>query len=125
MAEPLLGADVEKFGYTKKLTHEELAEKKDELSEKVIKVRDLRADLKDYTANIKAELKPILAEKDELSAVIKAKAEFVNEMCSIIFEQEKGIAEYYSESTSELVHTRPLTADEKQTNIKFLKQGGE
>ena len=115
----------EEFGYTKPLTHEELVELKDELSQKVIEVRELKNTLKVYSTQIKGQMKPLLEEKEHLAETIKGKAKFVNEMCSVCFEQEKGIAEYYSETTGDLVHTRPLTADEKQTNIKFLKQIGE
>lgn len=115
----------ENFGYTKQLTHEELTELKDQLSEKAIKVKKLQSDLKEYSKEIKEELKPILAEKNQLIDTIKAKAKFVTEMCSIVFDQEKGIAEYYSEESGEVVCTRPLTSEEKQLNIKFLKAQGE
>lgn len=115
----------ENFGYTKKLTYDELVEYKSQLAEKAIEAKRLKEDLKLYSTQIKGELKPIMAEKDSLLEVIKAKAKYVNEMCSIVFDQEKGIAEYYSEETGDIVHSRPLTAEERQINIKFLKAQGE
>jgi len=115
----------EQFGYTKQLTHDELAELKNELSEKAIEAKRLKEQLKLYSTQIKGELKPIMAEKDVLIETIKQKAKFVTELCSIVFDQEKQIAEYYSEVTGAIVHTRPLNVDERQTSIKFLKAQGE
>jgi len=107
------------FGYTKSLTHEELAELKTELSEKAISVSDLKADLKDYSTEIKRVIKPLAERKAELIATIKAKAIFVNEPCSILFDHETNMATYYSEVTGEEVHSRPLAADERQTKMKL------
>jgi hypothetical protein len=115
----------ETFGYTKQLTHEELIEYKNQLAEKAIEVKRLKDDLKLYSTQIKGELKPLVAEKDSILETIKAKAKYVNEMCSIVFDHEKGIAEYYSEETGGIVHSRPLMAEERQINIKYLKAQGE
>ena len=73
------------FGYTKQLSHEELAVLKDEMSDQSIKERELKIELKEMTKEIKDRMKPITKVKNELLEKIKAKAEFVDEMCSIHF----------------------------------------
>lgn len=64
----------------------------------------------------KGQLKPLREECKQLLKNIKAKAEYVTEMCYRFTDQETKETGYYNKD-GKLIESRPATADELQPTI--------
>lgn len=105
------------MGYMRRLSHEELLEKKDELSDTDIKINDIEIEKKAATARFKIELDPLKGQRKEILKVLKEKGEYVKEeTCyKFIFEDEKMVAFYNGEG--DLIDYRPMSGEEAQASL--------
>lgn len=114
--------DLSEESYTKNLTEEELAERKDKYSEIGVKLSDLARKQKEAMATFKAEEKDPKIEAASLLESIKFKSEQVHGTLYLVDDQEDGMM-YYFDALGVCVNARPLTRTEKQTKLKTLKSG--
>jgi hypothetical protein len=107
---------VEKKGYMKKFTDEEIVDFKDNLSKTDIQINDIEEEKKEVVNVFKLKLKPLQTQRQKLLKDLKHKAEFVTEECYKFIDNETRMVEYYNVE-GELIETRPANADELQRNI--------
>ena len=114
---------VEKIGYMHRFTPEELAQKKELLSEACIKINDIEAEKKEAMDEFKERLKPYNEEKSQLLHDIKNGSEYVdNAECVKILYHEEKMAGFYNK-LGELVYSRPIMPQEMQKTIFNLNTG--
>ena len=114
---------VEKIGYMHRFTPEELAQKKELLSEACIKINDIEAEKKEVMDEFKERLKPYNEEKSQLLHDIKNGSEYVdNAECVKILYHEEKTAGFYNK-LGELVYSRPIMPQEMQKTIFNLNTG--
>ena len=107
---------VEKKGYMKAYSPEELQGHKEELANTMIQISEIEAELAFAKESFKARLKPLQEKRNQMLSNIKAKSEYVTEDCYKFVDREARITEYYN-ADGDLVEMRPSTADELQLNI--------
>lgn len=107
---------VEKKGYMKRYTPEELAKLKENLSETDIQINDIEDEKKEVMADFKARLEPLTKERKTILEGLKKKAEFVEENCYKFIDQEAREVGYYNEN-GDLIEARPAYSDEMQTTL--------
>jgi len=107
---------VEKKGYMKKFTDEDIVDFKNNLSETDIQINDIEEEKKEVVNVFKLKLKPLQTQRQKLLKDLKHKAEFVTEECYKFIDNETRMVEYYNVE-GELIETRPANADELQRNI--------
>ncbi len=105
------------MGYVRRLSHDELRERKDELSDTDIKINDIEEEKKAATEKFKLELKPLKEQRRELLKALKEKGEYVKEEAcyKFIYEDEKMVAFYNGEG--DLIDFRPMTGEEAQASL--------
>lgn len=114
--------DLSEESYTKNLTEEELAERKDKYSEIGVKLSDLAAKKKEAVESFTAQEKEPKIEAKILLEAIKYKSEQIHGTLYLVDDQEDGMM-YYFDALGVCVNARPLTRTEKQTKLKSLKHG--
>lgn len=114
---------VEKVGYMKSFTPDEITQFKDDLSVVVIELSGITDRKKEILAGFKEEVKPLAEEQSTLLSNIKNKAEYVDEDCYKIVDQEDGMVGFYNNEGT-LVESRPIRQDEKQTTIFQIEKNG-
>lgn len=108
---------IEKFGYMRKFTADELQQMKENLSNESIEKNDLELELKEIAKDLNDKIK---GKKKSIKVILhnlKHKAEYVNEECCVELDNVSGYAIYFSAETGEEVGRRPLTPEERQTTI--------
>lgn len=114
---------VEKIGYMHRFSPEELAQKKELLSEACIKINDIEAEKKEAMDEFKERLKPYNEEKSQLLKDIKNGSEYIdNAECVKILYHEEKMAGFYNK-LGELVYSRPIMPQEIQKTIFTLNTG--
>ena len=113
---------LEDESYTRNLSETELAEKKNQLFERVEKIENLKAELKEIKRDYNERIKSLETDKKELLQVIKFGAERKKGTLYAMDDQDAGIMGLYDEEGN-LVMTRPLTPDERQASILTIKTG--
>lgn len=114
---------VEKIGYMHRFSPEELAQKKELLSEACIKINDIEAEKKEAMDEFKERLKPYNEEKSQLLKDIKNGSEYIdNAECVKILYHEEKMAGFYNK-LGELVYSRPIMPQEMQKTIFTLNTG--
>lgn len=111
----------ENFTYSKPLTPEELSVAKDTYSQNAIKLNALNSELDDVKKEFKEKMKPIEIEQSKTLEIIKHQAEVVNEEVFLMANHEAGDMEYYN-SSGDMVYTRKLMPQERQTRMTVLKK---
>lgn len=107
---------VEEKAYTKRYTPEQLAQKKELLSEVAIKIRDIEIEKKDAATEFKARLDPLDTERKTLVSELKSKAALVTENCYKFVDQEAREVGYYNQD-GDLIESRPAFPEETQGNL--------
>ena len=113
---------VEKKGYMKPFSPEELQGHKEKLADTMIAIAAEESSFDAAKVAHKAALKPLLEQKRQMVENIKAKADYVVEECYKFVDREARMTEYYN-ADGDLVEARPSTADEMQMNIFALQRG--
>ena len=114
---------VEKKGYMKRFTPEQLQQMKEALSETAIEINDIQEEKKEVMADFKAKLKPLSEEKKELLSGLKNKAKHTSEECYKFIDVEAREVGFYNED-GDLIESRPAYADELQRNIFQIGRTG-
>lgn len=107
----------ENTSYTKRLTPEELANKKTELAEVSIELNEIAQEKKEAMAKFKAKAEGPELTKSTLLTTIKHRSERRTGMLFEIADQESGFMGVFDE-TGECVEVRPLDREERQLNLR-------
>lgn len=107
----------EKMTYTKNLTHEEMDEYRERLSDTLVEIDKHEIDFEVVKQEHRGIIKPLKADVGALLDVIKRRAVDVTEECYLIPDYDSSMMEYYN-SEGELIHSRRLKPEERQTTIK-------
>ena len=107
---------VEKKGYMKPYTPEELQGHKEKLANVSIEIAEIEAEMKQVQAEYKGRLKPLKETRANMVSNIKAKAEYVTEPCYRFTDREEKQTGYYN-ANGDLVELRPATAEELQPTL--------
>ena len=110
---------VEKKGYMKQFTPEQLQGHKESLANVSIEIAEIEAEKKAQDAHFKGQLKPLVEQRLQMVSNIKAKAEYVNEICYKFVDQETKETGFYN-ADGDLIECRHATADELQPTIFSL-----
>ena len=107
---------VEEKGYMKPYTPEELQQRKEELANASIEIAEIEQEAKEAAAHYKGRLMPLKEARANIVSNIKAKAEYVKELCYKFVDQEARETGYYNRE-GDLIESRPATADEMQPTL--------
>ena len=114
---------VEKKGYMKRYTPEQLQQMKEELSETAIEINDIQEEKKEAMADFKARLQPLNEDKKNLLSGLKNKAKHTSEECFKFIDIEAREVGFYNED-GDLIDFRTAYADELQRNIFQIGRTG-
>lgn len=106
----------ENKGYMKPYTPEELQGHKENLANVSIEIAEIEAEMKQVQAEYKGRLKPLKESRANMVSNIKAKSEYVNEICYRFTDREARTTEYYNDE-GDMIESRPATADELQPTL--------
>lgn len=106
----------EQKGYMKPYSPEELQGHKEKLANVSIEIEELENEKKEAMETFKGKLKPLQEQRKQMVSNIKAKAEYVTEICYRFTDQETKETGYYNKD-GKLVESRPATTDELQPTI--------
>lgn len=107
---------VDKKGYMKRFSAEELQEMKERLSEVSIDINDIEIEKKATVEVFKIQLAPLTTERTDLLKSIKNKATFVSEDCFKFVDTIEKMVGYYN-SEGDLIDCRPANIDELNGTI--------
>jgi hypothetical protein len=110
---------VEEKGYMKPFTPEQLQGHKEKLANVSIEISEIEAEKKEAAEVFKGQLKPLVESRGQMVSNIKAKAEYVKEICFKFVDQDAKEVGYYN-ADGDLIESRPATADELQPTIFSL-----
>lgn len=99
----------ENKGYMKAYTPEELQGHKEKLANVSIEISEIENEYAE-------RLKPLKEARENMVSNIKAKAEYVNEVCYRFTDRDAKMTEYYNRD-GDLVEMRPATAEELQPTL--------
>lgn len=108
--------------YNRPYTPEELDSIKDEFSTQHIEAGAIRAELNAIKADYKIKLKPYENRIGQLLQALKDKTESVEATTYMFEDQENGMMLYY-DAEGNLIDSRRLRPDEKQTKMRIEKNG--
>ena len=115
---------IEKKGYMKKFSDDDLIDFKNQLSETDIQINDIEEEKKEVVNVFKLKLKPLQSQRQKLLKDLKHKAEFVTEDCYKFVDMDTRMTEYYNVE-GELIESCPANADELQRNLfQDLRKNG-
>lgn len=107
---------VEEKGYMKPYTAEQLQGHKENLANVSISIAEIEAEKKAQDAYYKGQLKPLVEQRSQMVSNIKAKAEYVKEICYKFIDQDAKETGFYN-ADGDLIESRPATADELQPTL--------
>lgn len=107
--------------YTKPLSREEMDEFRENLTDEMIKARNLEEEFAQQKADHKNRIDPVNRGIAELLGIIRAKAIEVREECYLVPNYEDNMMEFYN-ANGEMIDSRRLRPEERQTTIKQLNQ---
>lgn len=110
---------VEKLGYLRKFTPDEITEKKNQLSTIAIEIDDLEEEKKSVTAVFKTKLAPLNDSRKSLLKNIRMKAEHITENCFKFINQSDREVGYYN-ANGDLVESRKMLPEERQKGLFSL-----
>lgn len=103
----------------KPFTPEQLQGHKESLANVSISIEEIEAEKKEAAEIFKGQLKPLVEQRKQMVSNIKAKAEYVKEICYKFIDTDEKMALYYN-ADGDLIESRPATADELQPTIFSL-----
>jgi hypothetical protein len=103
-------------GYMKRISPEEIQEKKEQLSEAAIQINDIEVEKKETAKEYKQRLGPLFTQRNELLKAIKEKATFIREQCYKFVDIDEKMVGFYN-AEGDLIESRPATSDELQGTI--------
>lgn len=108
----------EEANYYRDLSPEDLAERKHDLSENLIKLNELQGQLDEIKADFKARMKPLQSLQDELLEAIHIKKELITGNLYHIANHADGIMETFTED-GQFYSGRRLKPEERQMRTIF------
>lgn len=106
--------------YYKKLSPDELDEKRESLTEKLIQVSEWKDDLKDIQDEYKDKIKPVESEMKGLLMEVKTKQALVDGILYEVADHDNGVMETFDQE-GEFVSSRRLKPEEKQGKLYIKK----
>lgn len=110
---------VEETTYQKPLTEEELNERREILTDNSIKLSDLEEEKKEATKVFKDRIDPLKADNKQLLSELRTRQAKVTGLIYHLANHDDGMMETY-DGKGELISSRRLRPDEKQSNIFSL-----
>lgn len=110
--------------YQKDFSQEEIEEFKSRLAESMIELNSLSDDLKEVKKEYAQKMDPIKNRLQGLLEYIKFGSRQVTEEVFLFDHQEEGLMALYNVE-GELVHSRKLLPNERQTKMRLMKTGTE
>ena len=115
---------MEEIGYTCRFSPDELAQKKEELANVSIELKEIEQEKKDAMADFKERMKPYDEERKRLLGELKNKSKFVNEVCYKFIDHDERMVGFYNK-LGELVSSRPIMPQEmKKTTFSINRNTG-
>lgn len=115
---------IEKIGYTRRFTADEMNQKKECLANLSIEINDIEEEKAEAMSAFKERLKPLTEDKKVILDEIKKKSEYVEKECCKFIDHDNKMVGYYNE-LGELVSSRPIMPQEMQKTIFRIKTGTE
>ncbi len=107
---------VEDVTYSKPFTPEELALKREQLTDASIKIADIEEEKKQVMDGYKEQLKPLQTQKEEAIKALRDKSQTVTEKCYKFFDEDTKTVGFYNKEGN-LVNSRPAFKQELQKTI--------
>ena len=107
---------VEDVTYSKPFTPEELALKREQLTDASIKIADIEEEKKQVMDGYKERLKPLQTQKEDAIKALRDKSQTVTEKCYKFFDEDTKTVGFYN-SEGNLVNSRPAFKQELQKTI--------
>lgn len=107
---------VEDVTYSKPFTPEELALKREQLTDASIKIADIEEEKKEVMDGYKERLKPLQTQKEDAIKALRDKSQTVTEKCYKFFDEDTKTVGFYNKEGN-LVNSRPAFKQELQKTI--------
>lgn len=107
---------VEDVTYSKPFTPEELALKREQLTDASIKIADIEEEKKTVMDGFKERLKPLQTQKEDAIKALRDKSQTVTEKCYKFFDEDTKTVGFYNKEGN-LVNSRPAFKQELQKTI--------
>lgn len=107
---------VEDVTYSKPFTPEELALKREQLTDASIKIADIKEEKKQVMDGYKEQLKPLQTQKEDAIKALRDKSQTVTEKCYKFFDEDTKTVGFYNKEGN-LVNSRPAFKQELQKTI--------
>jgi len=109
---------MEEMDYANILTPDEMTVRKSQLTTLVIQEVKLNERKEKFMTELKAELKPIQTEKNQVIQELKAGSVQETGVCFKIIDDNTRMVGFYN-SRGQLVHARPMTQEDGQRTLKL------
>lgn len=106
----------EELTYARPLAPEELIVKKDALSQQDIKLDTLEEQKKEAMADYKTKIDEVKKDRKELLKCVRTGSEEVSEVVFLVEDLAESKMGYYNDR-GQLIHERPLLAEERQLRL--------
>ena len=109
---------VEEVTYSRAFEPEELALKREQLTDASIKIADIEEEKKEVMDGFKERLKPLQEQKGEAIKALRDKSQTVTEKCYKFLDEETKMVGFYNKEGN-LVSSRPAFQKELQKTIQM------
>ena len=109
---------VEQVTYSRAFEPEELALKREQLTDASIRIADIEEEKKDAMDDFKERLKPLQEQKNEAIEALRNKSQTVTEKCYKFLDEETKMVGFYNKEGN-LVSSRPAFQKELQKTIQM------
>ena len=109
---------VEDVTYSRAFSPEELAQKREQLTDASIRIADIEEEKKFAMEDFKERLKPLKEQKDEAVNALRDKSQTVTEKCYKFIDEETKMVGFYN-SEGNLVNSRPVFQKELEKTIQM------
>ena len=115
---------VEEVTYSRAFEPEELALKREQLTDASIKIADIEEEKKEVMDGFKERLKPLQEQKSEAIKSLRDKSQTVTEKCYKFLDEETKMVGFYNKEGN-LVNSRPAFPNEMQkTMFQVIRKDG-
>lgn len=115
---------VEEVTYSRAFEPEELALKREQLTDASIKIADIEKERKEVMDGFKERLKPLQEQKGEAIKSLRDKSQTVTEKCYKFLDEETKMVGFYNKEGN-LVSSRPAFQKELQKTIQmYIRKNG-
>lgn len=115
---------VEEVTYSRAFEPEELALKREQLTDASIKIADIEEEKKEVMDGFKERLKPLQEQKADAIKALRDKSQTVTEKCYKFIDEETKMVGFYNKEGN-LVSSRPAFQKELQKTIQmYIRKNG-